>query len=110
MVPHARALFISDFMGDIEAVRTALTKAADRGVRGVLLHVGDDRLDVVAVALVDYKDREFDSFETLEEMRSSIGSACSSSTERPIRRPPSCCSSSCSLFRADLLGFGWATG
>ncbi|MEO0381658.1 MAG: DUF58 domain-containing protein [Pseudomonadota bacterium] len=41
MVPHARALFVSDFMGDIDAVRTALTKAADRGVRGVLLHVLD---------------------------------------------------------------------
>ena len=41
MVPHARAVFISDFMGDIGAVRTALTKAADRGVRGVLLHVLD---------------------------------------------------------------------
>lgn len=41
MVPHARAVFISDFMGDIAAVRTALTKAADRGVRGVLLHVLD---------------------------------------------------------------------
>jgi uncharacterized protein (DUF58 family) len=41
MVPHARAVFISDFMGDIDAVRTALTKAADRGVRGVLLHVLD---------------------------------------------------------------------
>lgn len=41
MVPHARALFISDFMGDVEAVRAALTKAADRGVRGVLLHVLD---------------------------------------------------------------------
>ncbi|MEM6373798.1 MAG: DUF58 domain-containing protein [Pseudomonadota bacterium] len=41
MVPHARALFVSDFMGDIDAVKTALTKAADRGVRGVLLHVLD---------------------------------------------------------------------
>lgn len=41
MVPHARAVFVSDFMGDIDAVRTALTKAADRGVRGVLLHVLD---------------------------------------------------------------------
>lgn len=41
MIPHARAVFISDFMGDIEAVRTALTKAADRGVRGVLYHVLD---------------------------------------------------------------------
>ncbi|MEL6450344.1 MAG: DUF58 domain-containing protein [Pseudomonadota bacterium] len=41
MIPHARALFVSDFMGDIAAVRLALTKAADRGVRGVLLHVLD---------------------------------------------------------------------
>jgi uncharacterized protein (DUF58 family) len=28
-------------MGDIDGVRTALTKAADRGVRGVLCHVLD---------------------------------------------------------------------
>jgi uncharacterized protein (DUF58 family) len=41
MIPHARALFISDFMGDLEGVRTALTKAADRGVRGVLCHLLD---------------------------------------------------------------------
>ena len=41
MIPHARAVFVSDFMGDIEGVRTALTKAADRGVRGVLCHVLD---------------------------------------------------------------------
>ena len=41
MIPHARAVFISDFMGDIGAVKTALTKAADRGVRGVLCHVLD---------------------------------------------------------------------
>ena len=41
MIPHARAVFISDFMGDIGGVRTALTKAADRGVRGVLCHVLD---------------------------------------------------------------------
>lgn len=41
MIPHARAVFISDFMGDIDGVRTALTKAADRGVRGVLCHVLD---------------------------------------------------------------------
>jgi uncharacterized protein (DUF58 family) len=41
MIPSARALFISDFMGDIAEVRLALTKAADRGVRGVLLHVLD---------------------------------------------------------------------
>lgn len=41
MIPHARAVFVSDFMGDIDAVRTALTKAADRGVRGILYHVLD---------------------------------------------------------------------
>ena len=41
MIPRARAVFISDFMGDIDGVRAALTKAADRGVRGVLCHVLD---------------------------------------------------------------------
>ncbi|MEP5155270.1 DUF58 domain-containing protein [Planktotalea sp.] len=41
MLPHARALFVSDFMGDITGVETALSKAADRGVRGVLLQVLD---------------------------------------------------------------------
>ena len=41
MIPHARALFVSDFLGDLDAVKTALTKAADRGVRGVLLQVLD---------------------------------------------------------------------
>ena len=41
MIPHARAVFISDFLGPIEEVRMALTKAADRGVRGVVLHVLD---------------------------------------------------------------------
>ncbi len=45
----------------------------------------------VAVALVDYKDREFDSFETLEEMRSSIGSAIAGaeiSVDKPQEGPP----------------------
>ena len=41
MLPHARALFISDFMGDVDAVTTQLTKAADRGVKGVLLQILD---------------------------------------------------------------------
>ncbi|NQY61246.1 DUF58 domain-containing protein [Cognatishimia sp.] len=41
MIPKTRALFVSDFMGDIDAVEHALTKAADRGVRGVLLQVLD---------------------------------------------------------------------
>ncbi|WP_298916818.1 DUF58 domain-containing protein [uncultured Roseobacter sp.] len=41
MIPSARALFISDFMGDVAEAKLALTKAADRGVRGVLMHVLD---------------------------------------------------------------------
>ena len=41
MAPHARALFISDFLGPYDELQLALTKAADRGVRGVLLQVLD---------------------------------------------------------------------
>ena len=41
MIPNARAVFISDFMGDLDPVKLALTKAADRGVRGVVYHVLD---------------------------------------------------------------------
>jgi uncharacterized protein (DUF58 family) len=41
MLPHARAVFVSDFMGKLDDVEAALTKAADRGVRGVLLQVLD---------------------------------------------------------------------
>ncbi|MEM9968452.1 MAG: DUF58 domain-containing protein [Pseudomonadota bacterium] len=41
MIPHARAVFISDFLGDLEDVKIALTKAADRGVRGVVYQVLD---------------------------------------------------------------------
>jgi uncharacterized protein (DUF58 family) len=41
MIPNARALFLSDFLGRIDEVELALTKAADRGVRGVLLMVLD---------------------------------------------------------------------
>ncbi|UZD90570.1 DUF58 domain-containing protein [Cognatishimia activa] len=41
MIPNSRALFISDFMGDFESVEHALYKAADRGVRGVILQVLD---------------------------------------------------------------------
>ena len=41
MIPQARAVFISDFMGDLDAVQQALTKAADRGVHGILLQVLD---------------------------------------------------------------------
>jgi uncharacterized protein (DUF58 family) len=41
MIPHGRALFLSDFLGDIGPMRLALTKSADRGVRGVLLQILD---------------------------------------------------------------------
>jgi uncharacterized protein (DUF58 family) len=41
MMSHGRALFISDFLGDVEPVREALTAAADRGVQGVLMQVLD---------------------------------------------------------------------
>ncbi|WP_320176690.1 DUF58 domain-containing protein [Roseovarius pacificus] len=41
LLPHGRALFLSDFMGEIDGVSSALTKAADRGVQGVLLHILD---------------------------------------------------------------------
>lgn len=41
MLPNAKALFVSDFLSDIAPVEAALTKAADRGVRGVLLQVLD---------------------------------------------------------------------
>lgn len=41
MIPHARAVFMSDFLGPMDEVELALTKAADRGVRGVLLQVLD---------------------------------------------------------------------
>ena len=41
MPPHSRALFISDFLGDLAPVEAALTRAADRGVRGALVQVLD---------------------------------------------------------------------
>ncbi len=39
--PRSRAIFISDFMGDLAATEAAMTKAADRGVTGVLLQILD---------------------------------------------------------------------
>ena len=41
LLPHSRALFVSDFMGDLAPLETQLAKAADRGVRGVLYQVLD---------------------------------------------------------------------
>lgn len=41
MIPNARAVFVSDFLGDLADVQLALTKAADRGVRGVIFQLLD---------------------------------------------------------------------
>jgi uncharacterized protein (DUF58 family) len=41
MITHGRAVFLSDFLGDLAGVETALTAAADRGVRGALVQVLD---------------------------------------------------------------------
>jgi len=39
--PNIRSLFLSDFMGDLSAARTALSDAAGRGVGGAILQVLD---------------------------------------------------------------------
>jgi len=41
MPAHARALFVSDFMGDLSGIETALAKAATRNVRGALVQILD---------------------------------------------------------------------
>lgn len=41
MVSHGRAVFLSDFLGDLSAVEAALSRAADRGVRGALIQILD---------------------------------------------------------------------
>jgi uncharacterized protein (DUF58 family) len=41
MPPHSRALFISDFMGPLDALEAQLTRAADRGVKGALYQILD---------------------------------------------------------------------
>lgn len=41
MLPHSRAVFISDFLSDPAPVEAALLKAADRGVKGALVQVLD---------------------------------------------------------------------
>ncbi len=41
MPPHARAVFISDFLTNITDITAALTTASDAGVRGVLLQILD---------------------------------------------------------------------
>ncbi|MDZ4095552.1 MAG: DUF58 domain-containing protein [Paracoccaceae bacterium] len=41
MVAHGRAVFLSDFLGDLGAVEAALGRASDRGLRGALVQVLD---------------------------------------------------------------------
>ena len=41
LVANGRAVFLSDFLGDMTGVEAALARAADRGVRGVLMQVLD---------------------------------------------------------------------
>lgn len=41
MLPQSRAVYVSDFLGDPVPVEAALTKAADRGVKGALVQVLD---------------------------------------------------------------------
>lgn len=41
MVGHGRAVFLSDFLGDLAGVEGALARAADRGVKGALIQVLD---------------------------------------------------------------------
>ena len=41
MVSHGRAVFLSDFLGDLAGIEAGLARAADRGVRGVLIQVLD---------------------------------------------------------------------
>jgi uncharacterized protein (DUF58 family) len=41
LVAHGRAVFISDFLGDMTGVEEAIARASDRGVRGALLQVLD---------------------------------------------------------------------
>ena len=41
MVAHSRTILVSDFLGDIGPVERAMTKAADRGVKGAILQILD---------------------------------------------------------------------
>ncbi len=41
MVSHGRAVFLSDFLGDLQGIEAGLARAADRGVKGVLIQVLD---------------------------------------------------------------------
>lgn len=41
MVSHGRAVFLSDFLGNLAGVEAGLARAADRGVKGVLMQILD---------------------------------------------------------------------
>ncbi|MES2666768.1 MAG: DUF58 domain-containing protein [Pseudomonadota bacterium] len=41
IVAHGRAVFVSDFLGELGGIEAALARASDRGARGVLLQVLD---------------------------------------------------------------------
>ena len=41
MVSHGRAVFLSDFLGDLSAVEAGLARASDRGVKGAIVQVLD---------------------------------------------------------------------
>lgn len=41
LIPHGRAVLISDFLGDMAGVEAAIAAASDRNVRGVILQVLD---------------------------------------------------------------------
>jgi len=41
MVSHGRGVFLSDFLGDLDGIEAGLARAADRGVKGVLIQVLD---------------------------------------------------------------------
>lgn len=41
MLPHSRALFVSDFMGDLAGIEAAMAKAAESDVRGALVQILD---------------------------------------------------------------------
>ena len=46
MVRGGRAIFFSDFLGDIEAMKPVLAHAADQGVRGCFVQVLDESEEV----------------------------------------------------------------
>ena len=41
MVSHGRGVFLSDFLGDLQGIEAGLARAADRGVKGILIQILD---------------------------------------------------------------------